>query len=45
MAYWSSGLTSQTGPESVVVTVQQSVQDAGEDGDVVIYLRLFGGSG
>lgn len=31
-----SGLTSQSGAESVVITIQQPVQDACEDSDVVI---------
>ena len=40
-----SELTSQPRAESVVVAVQQSVQDAREDGDVVVQFGLFGGSG
>lgn len=31
-----SGLTSQSRAESVVITIQQSIQDACEDSDVVI---------
>lgn len=37
--------TSQSRPQSVVIPVQQAVQDAREDGDVVVQFGLFGGSG
>lgn len=35
-------LTSQSRTQSVVITIQQTVQNACEDGDVVIYFSLFG---
>lgn len=36
------GLTSESRTQPVVITIQQTIQNASEDGDVVIYFSLFG---
>lgn len=36
------GLTSESRTQSIVITIQQTIQNASEDGNVVIYFSLFG---
>lgn len=35
------GLTSESRTQPVVITIQQTIQNASEDGNVVIYFSLF----
>lgn len=37
-----TGLTTESRTQSVVITIQQTIQNAGEDGNVVVYFSLFG---
>lgn len=36
------GLTPESRTQSVVIPIQQTIQNASEDGNVVIYFSLFG---